>query len=99
MGEGEGGMIWEKGIETCILSYMKWIASPGSITSLRTWYRKEIDSKLISGIVQSSNLTSFASNMCSFLGKVELLLFKIEVLNFAKNLNTPKTNKSLDKFL
>ena len=31
MGEGEGGMIWENGIETCILSYMKQIASPGSI--------------------------------------------------------------------
>ena len=29
--EGEGGMIWEHGIETCILSYMKWIASPGSM--------------------------------------------------------------------
>ena len=29
MGEGEGGMIWENGIETCILSYMKQIASPG----------------------------------------------------------------------
>ena len=29
-GEGEGGMIWENGIETCILSYMKWIAGPGS---------------------------------------------------------------------
>ena len=29
MGEGEGGMIWENGIETCILSYVKWIASPG----------------------------------------------------------------------
>ena len=29
MGEGEGGMIWENGIETCILSYMKRIASPG----------------------------------------------------------------------
>ena len=28
-GEGEGGMIWENGIETCILSYVKWIASPG----------------------------------------------------------------------
>ena len=28
MGEGEGGMIWENGIETCI-SYMKRIASPG----------------------------------------------------------------------
>ena len=22
MGEGEGGMIWENGIETCIISYM-----------------------------------------------------------------------------
>ena len=31
MGEGEGGMIWENGIETCILSYGKRIASPGSM--------------------------------------------------------------------
>ena len=29
MGEGEGGTIWENGIETCIISYMKQIASPG----------------------------------------------------------------------
>ena len=29
MGEGEGGMIWENGIETCVISYMKQIASPG----------------------------------------------------------------------
>ena len=29
MGEGEGGMSWENGIETCIISYMKRIASPG----------------------------------------------------------------------
>ena len=29
VGEGEGGMIWENGIETCILSYVKRIASPG----------------------------------------------------------------------
>ena len=27
MGEGEGGMVWENGIETCILSYVKQIAS------------------------------------------------------------------------
>ena len=31
MGEGEGRMIWENGIETCIISYMKRIASPGSM--------------------------------------------------------------------
>ena len=30
-GEGEGGMIWEDGIETCILSCKKQIASLGSI--------------------------------------------------------------------
>ena len=29
LGEGEGGMVWENGIETCILSYMKRITSPG----------------------------------------------------------------------
>ena len=31
MGEGEGGMVWENGIETCILSYVKRIASSGSM--------------------------------------------------------------------
>ena len=31
MGEGEGGMIWENGMETCIISYKKRIASPGSV--------------------------------------------------------------------
>ena len=30
-GERDGGMIWENGTETCILSYMKQIASPGSM--------------------------------------------------------------------
>ena len=29
--EGEGGMICENGIETCIISYMKRVASPGSV--------------------------------------------------------------------
>ena len=28
MGEGEGGMNWENGVETCIISYMKRVASP-----------------------------------------------------------------------
>ena len=29
VGEGEGGEIWENGIETCIMSCMKQVASPG----------------------------------------------------------------------
>ena len=28
VGEGEGGKIWENGIETCIISCMKRVASP-----------------------------------------------------------------------
>ena len=31
LGEGEGVMIWENGIETCIISYVKRITSPGSM--------------------------------------------------------------------
>ena len=31
MGGGEGGMIWENGIKTCIISYRKRVASPGSM--------------------------------------------------------------------
>ena len=34
-GRGKGGMIWENGIETCIISYMKWVASPGSMHNTR----------------------------------------------------------------
>ena len=29
VGEGEGGTIWENGIETCIISYVKRNTSPG----------------------------------------------------------------------
>ena len=31
VGEGEGGEIWENGIETCIISCTKRVASPGSM--------------------------------------------------------------------
>ena len=31
MGEEEGGMIWENSTEICVLSYLKQIASPGSV--------------------------------------------------------------------
>ena len=31
VGEGEGGKVWENGIETCKISCMKRAASPGSM--------------------------------------------------------------------
>ena len=39
MGEGEGGMFQENSIETCILSRVKQITSPGWMheTSAQTW--------------------------------------------------------------
>ena len=37
MGEGEGGKIWENGIETCKISCMKRVASPGSMHDAWGW--------------------------------------------------------------
>ena len=46
VGEGEGGMIWKNSTETCILSYVKQITSPGSMheigcSGLVHWYDPE----------------------------------------------------------
>ena len=35
VGEGKGGLIWENGIDICILSYVKRITSPGSMHDTR----------------------------------------------------------------
>ena len=37
VGEGEGGKIWENGIETCKMSCMKRVASPGPMHDLDAW--------------------------------------------------------------
>ena len=37
VGEGKGVMIWKNGTEICILSYVKWIASPGSMHETWCW--------------------------------------------------------------
>ena len=34
VGEGEGGEIWENSIETCIISCMKRVSSPGSMHNI-----------------------------------------------------------------
>ena len=31
VGEGEGEMILENGIETCVILYVEWVTSPGSM--------------------------------------------------------------------
>ena len=57
MGEGEGGMVQENRIETCILSRVKQITSPGWMheTSARTWcsgktWRERVEREVAGGI-------------------------------------------------
>ena len=70
MGEGEGGMIWENGIETCIISYMKQIASPGSMHDTgcsglvhsddpEGWYWKEVG-----GVFRMGNTCTPVADSC-----------------------------------
>ena len=51
VGEGEGGKIWENGIEKCVMSYKKLIANPDSMQDIGSlglvhwddpegWYRE-----------------------------------------------------------
>ena len=57
LGEGEGGMFRENNIETCILSKVKQITSPGWMheTSARTWcsgktWRERVAREVVGGI-------------------------------------------------
>ena len=70
-GEGEGGMIWENGIETCILSYVKRIASPGSMLGageLGMTQRDGIGRKLGGGFRMGNTCTPVADS-CQCIAK------------------------------
>ena len=54
VGEGEGGMLQENSIETCILSRVKQITSPGWMheTSARTWCTGKTQRDRVEGEVE-----------------------------------------------
>ena len=69
MGEGEGGMFRENSIETCILSRMKQITSPGWMheTSARTWctgksQRDRVEREVGEGIRMGNTCKSMANS-------------------------------------
>ena len=75
VGEGEGGMIWENGIETCIISYMKRIASLGSMQDTECsgmvhwddpegWYGKEVG-----GGFRMGNTCTPVADSCCYMAK------------------------------
>ena len=75
VGEGEGGMFLENNIETCILSRVKQITSPGWMheTSARTWctgksQRDRVEREVGGGIGIGNTCKSMA-NSCQCMTK------------------------------
>ena len=80
MGEGEGGMIWENGIETCILSYVKRIVSPGLMhetgcSGLVHWddLRDGMGREVARGFRMGSTCTPMVDS-CQCMGKTTTIL-------------------------
>ena len=75
MGEGKGGMIWENGIETCILSYVKRIASPGLMhemgcSGLVHWDDpEEWDGEGGQGVFSMGNTCTTMTDSCQYMAK------------------------------
>ena len=80
MGEGKGGMIWENGIETCKLSYVKRIASPdfmhdtGCLGLMLSGYPEEWDGEEGGRGVQDGEHMSTHGGFKSMYGKTNTML-------------------------
>ena len=80
VGEGEGGMFRENSTETCILSRVKQITSPGWIceTSARGWFtgktqRDRVERKVGAGIGIGNTCKSMADS-CQCMAKTTTIL-------------------------
>ena len=80
VGEGEGGMFQENSIETCILSRVKQITSPGWMheTSARTWstgktQRDRVERQVGGGTGMGNTCISMADS-CQCMAKPTTLL-------------------------
>ena len=69
VGEGEGGMCWKNNIETCILSMVKQITSPGWMheTSARAWcigktQRDRVEREVGGGVGMENTCKSMADS-------------------------------------
>ena len=80
VGEGEGGMFRENSIETCMVSRVKQITSPGWMheTSARTWctgksQRDRVEREVGGGIGMGSTCNSMADS-CQCMTKTTTIL-------------------------
>ena len=78
-GEGEGVMIWENGIETCILSCKKRIASPCSMQDSWGWctgmiQRDDMGWEVGGGFRIGNSCTPVADSCMAMYGKTNTVL-------------------------
>ena len=80
VGEGEGGMFRENSIETCILSSVKQITSPGWMyeTSARTWcsgktQRDQVERE-VGGRIGMQNTCKSMTDSCQCMAKTTTIL-------------------------
>ena len=95
MGKGEGGMIWENGIETCIISYTKRIASPGSIQDtgclgLLHWMtQRDGTGREVGGGFRMVNICTPVVDSCRCMAKL-IQYCKVKKIIIKQNLNKKK---------
>ena len=73
VGEGEGGMIWENGIETCILSCKKSITSLGLIQDAWGWCtgmtQRDDMGRVVGGGFRIQNSCTPLADLCQCMAK------------------------------
>ena len=79
-GEGEGGMFQENSIETCVLSRVKHITSPGWMHETSAWawctgktQRDRVEREVGGGIRMGNTCESMADS-CQFMAKTTTIL-------------------------
>ena len=82
MGEGEGGMICENSIKTCILSSVKLITSPGWMheTSARAWCTGKTErdgmEREVGGGIGMGNTCKSMADSCQCMAKTTTILLR-----------------------
>ena len=80
VGEGEGGMFQENSIETCILSRVKQITSPGWMyeTSAQAWFtgktQRDRVEREVGGGIGMGNICKSMADSCQYMTKTTTIL-------------------------
>ena len=100
MGEGEGGMLWENTIETCILSRVKQITSPGWMheTSARDWCtgktQRDGMGREVGGGIGMGNTCKSMADSCQYMAKTTTIC-KVISLQLIKINGKKRSNEHL----